>query len=485
MAVSDLMSILPELALLVAASAILLIDAWLPERHRMASYYLSQVALGVTLVLVLLGLGQGPEDTFGGAFAPDGVSQVLKVAVLVVTMVVLSYSRDHLRQRGMLRGEYFVLALFSVLGMMVLASSKSLVVLYLGLELLALGQYALVAFRRDHPSGAEAAMKYFVLGALSSGMLLYGMSILYGLTGTLFIEGIAGGIASGQADTVGVLFATTFLVIGVGFKLGVAPFHMWIPDVYEGAPTPVALFIGAAPKIAAFALMYRVLIDGLPSIEADWAQMLALLAAASLVLGNVVAIAQTNFKRMLAYSTIGHMGFVLLGFVATGAAGAGAAMFYAITYALMAAAAFGVLLLLDREGVDAESLDDFKGLNQRSPWFAFMMLLVMFSMAGVPPTIGFHAKLVVLDALIGSGDWLWLAVLAVVTAVIAAFYYLRIVRIMYFDPPLEESVNGALLESGRIPDMRVLLSANGLLLLLLGLFPGPLIGLCLQVVGVV
>jgi NADH-quinone oxidoreductase subunit N len=357
--------------------------------------------------------------------------------------------------------------------MMVMISANHLLTLYLGLELLALSLYSMVALQRDSAAATEAAMKYFVLGALASGMLLYGMSMLYGATGTLGIGALAEAIFSGEVRGIVLVFALVFIVAGIGFKLGAVPFHMWVPDVYQGAPTAITLLIASAPKLAAFAFIMRLLAQGLgadPLVEA-WQQMLVVMAVASLVIGNLTAIVQTNLKRMLAYSTIGHMGFLLLGVLAGNLIGYGAGMFYVVVYVLMNLGAFGMILLLSRSGFEAENLDDFKGLNQRSPWYAFIMLLLMFSMAGVPPTVGFYAKLVVLQAVINV-DYVWLAVVAVVFSLIGAFYYLRLVKLMYFDPP----VDTAPINAGT--DVRLLMGANGLAMLLFGILPEPLMALC-------
>jgi NADH-quinone oxidoreductase subunit N len=352
-------------------------------------------------------------------------------------------------------------------------SAHSLLTIYLGLELLSLSLYAMVAFNRDSYPCSEAAMKYFVLGALASGMLLYGMSILYGMTGTLDIELIANTLAQ-QESNVALVFAVTFIVVGLAFKLGAVPFHMWVPDVYHGAPTPVTLYIGSAPKIAAFAMVMRLLVDSLGSLQADWQGMLVILAVLSLAIGNVVAIAQTNLKRMLAYSTISHVGFLLLGILSGTQQGYAASMFYIITYALMSAGAFGMIILLSRAGFEADEITDFKGLNQRNPWFALMMLILMFSMAGVPPTVGFYAKLSVLQAVIGI-DMVWLAAVAVFFSVIGAFYYIRLVKVMYFDEAEDSQPLAPYF------DLRFVLSANGLAVLILGLFPGSLMLMCQSV----
>ena len=466
----------PEIFLLAATCAVLVIDLFLSERNRVVTYLLAQLSLLGTLLFTLATTAGEPEVHFSGTFVRDAMGDVLKVFVYVITVGVLAYSRDYLQQRGLLKGEYLVLALFGSLGMMVLISAGSFVTVYLGLELMSLAIYAMVAFDRDSPVASEAAMKYFVLGAIASGMLLYGMSMLYGVTGSLSLVEIRAHIAEHGADNLVLAFGLVFVVVGVAFKLGAVPFHMWIPDVYHGAPVAVTMYVGAAPKIAAFAMAMRMLADGLQGLQPDWQQMLIILSVLSLAIGNVVAIAQTNIKRLLAYSTISHVGFLLLGILAGTSRGYASAMFYTLTYTVMAVGAFGVVVLLSRAGFEAERLDDYKGLNERSPWFAFIMLILMFSLAGVPPTVGFYAKLWVLESVVGIGAT-WLAVVAVAFSIIGAFYYLRIVKLMYFDRPEETAPLGASL------DTRVLLSANGLAVLALGLFPGGLMTVCTVALG--
>jgi NADH-quinone oxidoreductase subunit N len=390
--------------------------------------------------------------------------------------VVFVYSNAYLRERGLLKGEYYLLGLFATLGMLVMISAHNLITMYLGLELMSLALYAMVAFDRDSPVAAESAMKYFVLGAIASGVLLYGMSLLYGITGSLQLDEIAASLAAGDTQRPVVLLATTFVLVGIAFKFGAVPFHNWVPDVYQGAPTSVTLFIGTAPKLAAFAMLTRLLHTALGPEALAWQPMLATLAMLSLVLGNVVAIAQTNIKRMLAYSTIAHVGFVLLGFASGSAEGRQAALFYTIVYSIMAAGAFGIVILMSRRGFESDELDDFRGLNQRSPWFAGMMLMVMVSMIGIPPFVGFFAKLNVLAAMM-SANQTWLAVIAVLFSVVGAFYYLRVIRLMYFD----EAVDRTPLVAGM--DVRLLLSVNALGVLLLGLFANPLMKLCAAAIG--
>jgi len=417
-----------------------------------------------------------PVLALGGLFIDDPLSDVLKLFLYLATAAVLVYARDYLRQRGLYRGEFFVLALFALLGMMVMVSASHFLTLYLGLELLALSLYAMVALQRDSSVATEAAMKYFVLGALASGMLLYGMSMVYGVTGSLSLGGVAQNLADGTDLRIPLVFGIVFIVAGLAFKLGAVPFHMWVPDVYHGAPTAMTLFIGSVPKIAAFAFVVRILGQGLESQVTEWRDMLVILAVLSMALGNFAAIAQSNLKRMFAYSTISHMGFMLLGILAGSQNGYSGAMFYVIVYALMTLGGFGMILLLSRAGFEADRLEDFKGLNRRNPWLAFVMLLLMFSMAGIPPTVGFYAKLSVLQAVVEIG-YVWLAVAAVVFSLVGAFYYLRIVKLMYFEAPADtEPVAVA-------PDTRLLMSANGLAVLALGILPQPLMAVCVHAIG--
>jgi NADH-quinone oxidoreductase subunit N len=379
-----------------------------------------------------------------------------------------------LKQRGLLRGEYFILALVALLGIMVMTSAGSLITVYLGVELLALSLYAMVAIDRDAQVPAESAMKYFVLGAIASGMILYGFSIIYGMTGTLQLDEIAVAVREVGPDKLGLVFGLVFIVAGLAFKFGAVPFHMWIPDVYHGAPTPVTLFIGSAPKIAYFILAIRVLAEGLGAMVESWQNMLIVLSILSMAIGNVVAIAQANLKRMLAYSTISNVGFILLGILAGTTTGYRAAMYYTITYVIMAIGSFAMILLLSRQGFEADKIEDFRGLNRKSPWFAAVMAMLMFSTAGVPPFVGFWAKLAVLGAVVNVG-LAWLAALAVVFSVIAAYYYLRVVKVMYFDEPADE----VSLQAGGT--MRALISLNGVAVLILGIFPSALIELCARV----
>lgn len=469
---SDLATALPEITLLCTACLILLIDLLLPASRRYVSYWLTQAALLLTAWMVLTGVRADPVQGFNGMVIDDNTADLLQLAAIVTVSLMLFYARRYLTLRGIFTGETFVLVLFALLGMMVMISAGSFITLYLGLELQALALYALVALQRDRQGTAEAAMKYFVLGALASGMLLYGMSMVYGATGSLALDRVAEAILSAdRGNRLLLLFGLVFIVSAIAFKLGAVPYHMWVPDVYEGAPTPITLLIGTAPKLAAFAFALRMLGGALKGIEYDWQGMLVVLSLLSMVLGNIIAISQSNIKRMLAYSLIAHMGYMLMGFLAGDRNGFSAAMFYTVAYVLTSVASFGVIMLLSRAGFESDRIDDFKGLNQRSPWWAFIMLLVMFSLAGVPPTIGFYAKLSVIEAAINQG-FVWLAVVAVMASLVGAYYYLRIIKVMYFDEPVES----APIESRA--DGRVLLSANGLALLVLGIFPQPLMGLC-------
>jgi NADH-quinone oxidoreductase subunit N len=476
--ISDLMPLMTEVFVLTMASSILVVEAFVGRRRPGLSYVLAQLSLLVA-ALISWGMLDTPASVvLGGTFVHDPMAALLKTSIFLITFGAFIYARSYHTTQGGLRGEYYVLGLFAVLGMQVMVSAHSLLTLYLGLELLSLSLYAMVAFDRDSSPASEAAMKYFVLGALASGMLLYGMSMLYGATGTLDIAQIAAAL-DGQGsdnDNIILIFGLCFIVVGLAFKFGAVPFHMWVPDVYHGAPTAVTLFIGSAPKIAAFAMAMRLLVETMGSLSVDWQGMLLILVVLSLAIGNVVAIAQTNMKRMLAYSTISHVGFLLLGILANTAEGYSASMFYAITYALMAIGGFAMIILISRAGFEADGLDDFKGLNDRSPWFAFIMLILMFSMAGVPPTVGFYAKLSVLQAIVHV-DMVWLALVAVFFSIIGAFYYIRVVKLMYFDK--SESETSLAVNT----DMQIAVSLNGLLVLGLGLFPGGLLALCNSVLS--
>jgi NADH-quinone oxidoreductase subunit N len=474
--ISEFVPLLPEIWVLTMTCVVLVLDLFLHDRNRVVSYWLSQLTLVGALGLTLAVASAEPQVVLNGTFVADPMATLLKSFIYIVTFGAFVYAREYLRVRDLFKGEYYVLGLFGMLGMMVMVSAHNLLTVYLGLELLSLSLYALVAFSRDDARATEAAMKYFVLGALASGMLLYGMSMVYGLTGSLDIAVIGAAIAERGLQDIVLVFALTFIILGLAFKLGAVPFHMWLPDVYQGAPTAVTLYLGSAPKIAAFAMAMRLLAEALGGLQADWSGMLTILAVLSLALGNVVAIAQTNLKRMLAYSTISHVGFLLLGLLAGTPDGYAAAMFYTVTYAIMALGGFGMIVLLSRAGFEAEELDDFKGLNERNPWFAGMMLLLMFSMAGVPPTVGFYAKLVVLEAVIDV-QMVWLALVAVFFSIVGVFYYLRVVKLMYFDPPVEPVPLTA------PADLQVTLSINALAVLVLGIFPGGLMALCIAAIA--
>ncbi len=478
----------PEALLLVMACVIALADLRVTSPRRTFTYVLTLATLGV--VALMQGLYASGGQTmygFGNMVVSDPMGNWLKCFATIAMMVTLVYGRPYAGDRDMLRGgEMFTLAMFALLGIFVMISGNNFLVIYLGLELLTLSSYALVALRRDNATATEAAMKYFVLGAMASGFLLYGLSMLYGATGSLDVNAVFKAVNSGQIKHQVLVFGLVFIVSGLAFKLGVVPFHMWIPDVYQGAPTAVTLMIGGAPKLAAFAICFRLLVEGLLPLAIDWQQMLALLAIGSLLVGNLAAIAQTNLKRMLAYSTISQMGFVLLGLMSgvingntlSAANAYSSSMFYVITYVLTTLATFGIILLLAREGFESEEITDLAGLNQRSPLFAGVMAICMFSLAGVPPLVGFYAKLAVLQALVASGQALYigLAVFAVMMSLIGAFYYLRVVKVMYFDAPITATTVSA------PADVRAVLSINGLLVLVLGIVPGGLMTLCAQAI---
>ena len=462
---------LPEIVILTAASLILLIDLFVPDERRHVSYWLTQLTLLVATCVTLATLRADAIHGYHGLVVDDMLADVLRIACFLSVSLMLFYSRAYMQARGLFRGDVFVLTLFALLGMQVMITGSNFLTLYLGLELMSLSLYALVAARRDHPRSAEAAMKYFVLGSLASGMLLYGLSMIYGSTGSLDLNAVARVIYERQGSSALLTFGLVFVVSGLAFKLAVVPYHMWVPDVYDGAPTAMTLLVGTAPKIAAFAMTLRILSGAMQGSSIDWQGMLIVLCVLSMVVGNLIAIAQANIKRMLAYSTIANMGYMLLGFLTANRYGFSAAMFYTVSYALTSLAAFGVIMLLSRDGFESDRLDDFKGLNQRSPWWALIMLLVMFSLAGLPPTIGFYAKFQVIEAAVNEG-FVWLAVIAVITSLIGAFYYLRVVKLMYFDDPVET----APIVVRR--DAWLTLSANGVLLLVLGILPQQLIGLC-------
>lgn len=474
---SDLLPAAPEITLLGMICVVLLVDLFLRDDQRMITFWLtigSLIATGAALVLT------APElrtVIFSGSYVSDDLSQVLKLASVGVVAVGFLYARDYLKQNAMLQGEYYLLGMFGLLGIMIMVSANSLLIMYLGLETLALSQYTLVAYERRSAVAAESAMKYFVLGAIASGALLYGISWIYGVTGTLQFDEIAAAIqARPDINDMPLWFGIAFVIVGIAFKFGGVPFHMWLPDVYQGARSPVTFYIATAPKFAALALTLRILVDGLGDLHEVWQGMIMVVAVLSVLVGNIVAIAQTNIKRMLGYSAIAHVGFILLAIFTGTAQGYASALYYTLTYVVMAAGAFGVVILLSRQGFEAENLSDFKGLNARSPWFALMMLFFMFGMAGVPPWVGFFAKLNVINALLDAG-FAGLAVFLVLAAVIGAFYYLRVIWHMYFDKPEDRSVFQA------DTDTRVVLSLNGVAVLALGLMPGWLLKLCFDVLG--
>jgi NADH-quinone oxidoreductase subunit N len=470
----DFLPAAPELLVISMAMLIMFVDLFVAHTQRWIVAMLTVVTLlGAALLTMVTADGQ-TVLTFSNMFVDDLLSDFLKMMTYLAVLVVIVYSRGYLAERGLDKGEFYLLVLFATLGMMVMISAAHFVTLYLGLELLSLSLYALVAIDRDSVRSTEAAMKYFVLGALASGLLLYGMSMIYGATGTLEIGGVAQAMYQGQAPKTLLVFGLVFTVSGIAFKLGAVPFHMWIPDVYHGAPTAVTLFLGSAPKLAAFAMAMRVLVYGMFGLAVEWQQMLLIMAVLSIALGNLAAIAQTNIKRMLAYSAISHMGFMLLG-LTSGVVGGqvdpftavnaySSALYYTVAYVLMTLGAFGMILLLSRVGFEAENLDDFKGLNKRSPWFAAVMLTIMFSMAGIPFFIGFFAKFSVLLATIKAG-YTWVAVIAVMFSLVGAFYYLRVVKLMYFDAPTDTAPIRSDI------DLRLVLSLNGLAVAFLGLFP--------------
>jgi NADH-quinone oxidoreductase subunit N len=472
----DLLPALPEMVMLGMTCLVLVIDLFLPEEKRGVTLFFAVLTLLLTVVAVIVVAPVDSIYSFGNSFVLDQMAVVLKVAVCLVTALVFIYSRDYLIDHDMYKGEYYVLGLFATLGMMIMISAHSFLMVYLGLELLSLCLYAMIAFNRNSSKASESAMKYFVLGAMASGLLLYGISIFYGITGTLDFSLLSASVNQQLVDNpIALGFALTFIVVGLSFKFGAVPFHMWLPDVYQGAPTCVTLFIGTAPKIAGFAMAIRLLVDGLSGLYFDWSQMLMVLSIASLIIGNIIAIAQTNFKRMLAYSTVSHVGFIFLGLVSGSANGYASAMFYTLVYAITSSVAFGILILLNRKGHEVEMISDLTGLNQTQPWYAALLAIALFSMAGVPPTVGFYAKLSVLQSVVQI-DLVWLAVLAVLMSVIGLYYYLRVVKVMYFDSANDEQV----ITIKDSLDVKVLLSVNSLSLIGLGIFPSLLMAYCVN-----
>lgn len=470
---ADLMPLLPELVVILGAFALLMLDLFIDERRRVISHVFAIAVLAVATTLIACGVGE--HGTFlGGMFVRDTAADVMKITIGIVSILAMIYTWPYLRARELYKGEVSVLMLFATAGMMFLVSSGSLVMVYLGLEMLALCSYALVAIDRDSPLASEAAIKYFVLGALASGLLLYGLSLIYGATGSLQLDQIAIAAQAKIADGSSLMLITgvVFVVAGIAFKFGAAPFHMWLPDVYHGAPTPITLFIGSAPKLAAFGMTYRLLEVGAAPFEDQWRLLLAGIAVLSLAIGNLSAMVQSNLKRLLAYSTVSHVGFLFVGLAGGGREGFAAALFYAISYAIMSAAAFGAIVVLSRRGFEADRIDDYKGLNARSPWMAGLVLCVMASLAGVPPFLGFWSKLAVLRAAL-QGDMLWLTLVGVVFAVVGAFYYLRVIKVMYFDEP-----EGPPMEPSSDRPLRIVFGVNALALLALGLAWSPIMAWC-------
>ncbi|PTN12020.1 NADH-quinone oxidoreductase subunit NuoN [Nitrosomonas aestuarii] len=464
-----------EIFLLVMVCVVMLVDLATGEKRRYITYLLTQAILLGCAFLTFISFSTETTYTFSGMFVDDAMADILKIMVYITVSAVLVYSYTYVKERGILTGEFFSLILFATLGMMVMISASHFLTLYIGLELLSLSLYALVALKRDSIVATEAAMKFFVLGALASGFLLYGMSMVYGATGSLHVSKVAEAIQNGVGNHEVLVIGLVFIVAGIGFKLSAVPFHMWAPDVYQGAPTAITLFIGSAPKFAAFAFVMRLLIEGMGGMVTDWQGMLVILAVLSMAVGNIAAIAQTNIKRMLAYSTISHMGFLILGFISADWNGYSSSLFYVFTYVLMTLGIFAMIMILSRSGFEAENISDFKGLSKRNSWYAFMTMLIMFSLAGIPPMVGFYAKFAVLQAVVNAG-FIWLAIAAVIFSLIGAFYYLRIVKFMYFDAPDTEDpiiVNN---------DVKVLISANGLAVLALGIFPQSLMGLSLYAI---
>ena len=467
----------PEMTLLSLLCVVLIADLFMDSEHRALTFWFSMLALAGTLAALYWTMPEARTVIFSGSYVSDSLSQILKIAAVIFVALSFLYSRDYLRANDLNRGEFYLLGMFGLLGMMIMMSANSLLTMYLGLEMMALSLYALVAIDRNNVTAAEAAMKYFILGAIASGALLYGISWIYGVTGTVQFHEIAAAISSDPSlNSLPLWFGLAFLIVGIAFKFGAVPFHMWLPDVYQGARTPITLYLATAPKLAALALILRVLGDGLGGLHETWAAMIMVVAVLSLLLGNFVAIVQTNIKRMLGYSTIGHVGFILLAIFCGTGEGDAAALFYTLTYIVAAAGAFGVIILLSRRGFEADRLTDFKGLSVRSPWFALMMMFLMFSLAGVPPFVGFFGKLNVISAVLNSG-YPGLAVLMVLATVVGAYYYLRIIWYMYF----EEAEDRAVLQAGT--DMKFVLSVNSVAVLALGIAPGWLLVLCVQILG--
>lgn len=477
MNMTDLLPASPEITLLALICVVLIADVFTSDENRIVTFWASMATLAITAWVLVAVAPEARTVLFDGSYVSDSLSQLLKLAAVGMVAVGFLYARDYLVQNELLRGEYFLLGLLGLLGMMIMISANSMLIMYLGLETLSLSLYTLVAFDRKSVVGAESAMKYFVLGAIASGALLYGISWIYGVTHSLQFDEIAAALQQHpEMNGLALWFGIAFLIVGIAFKFGAVPFHMWLPDVYEGARTPVTLYIASAPKLAALALALRFLVDGLGELHDVWQGMILVVAVLSLLIGNIVAIAQTNIKRMLGYSAIAHVGFILLAVFTGNEDGYGAAVFYTLTYVIMAAGAFGMVILLSRKGFEAETLADFKGLNSRSPWFALMMLFFMFGMAGVPPWVGFFAKLNVINVVLDAG-FPELAILMVVASVIGAYYYLRVIWYMYF----EEAVDHAVFQAK--VDTRAILSVNGIAVLALGIMPGWLLKVCIDAVS--
>lgn len=480
LSLSQFSSALPEIFMLAAVCFVLVVDVSLPARLRYVTYALIQGVLGGAFILALLQFQEYPEPiySFSGHYVIDKLAVLSKLSIYLFSFFAFAYARDYIRSRNISDSEYYLLGLFAVIGMSVMASANSFLTIFLGLELLSLPLYAMVAMYKESSDAAEAAMKFFVLGSLATGLLLYGISLLYGLTGSLELHSVAKQLAD-RSDAA-MLVAMVFIIAGLIFKFGAVPFHMWVPDVYQGSPTATTLFIASAPKIAAFAITVRILQQALPGLQSSWIPMLIAISIASMLFGNLVAIAQTNIKRMLAYSSIAHIGYALLGILAgpNSTSGYSAAMFYIVTYVLVAAGAFAIVTILSRSGNEFDRLEDYRGLNARNPWLAFMMLLLLFSMAGVPPTVGFFAKLGLLEALV-QANYVWLAAVALVFALVGVYYYLRVVMLMYFDEPLP-TANSRIHLSTR---MLTAISINGVAALVLGVIPSSVIDLCRISVG--
>jgi len=463
---------LPEIFVLVMICVVMMADLFMGDKRKQIAHVLTQITIIIAFVLTLHQVGHSKIVTFDGLYVMDNLSIIAKLFILGVSFFVFLYSRDYLPENKLPLGEYHLLGLFALLGMMVMVSADNFISMYLGLEVLSLPLYAMVALKRDSATASEAAMKYFIMGALASGMLLYGISMVFGATNSLEFATIAHVIATTPASQDLVLiFGMVFIIAGIAFKLGIAPFHMWVPDVYDGSPVSVTLFITSAPKIAGLIMAIRILVDGMPGLHVEWQHMLIFLAVLSILIGNLIAIAQTNIKRMLAYSSIAHMGYMTLGLIAGTAAGYASALFYVLTYAIMSVAGFGMIVLMSKAGFEAEKIEDLQGLNSRNSWLALMMLIVMFSMAGIPPTVGFFAKLGVLEALVNA-HFVWLAVYAILMALVGLYYYLRVVKVMYFEDPMDSTPVRTTL------DRSIAITINGLGILFLGIFPDAIITLC-------